>query len=157
MVNADSIIKTIGSWLNEVLDQEHFLMELNVLRENHANKIQILLDGDNGVSISYCAEISRKLSNKLRETDLFDESFTLEVSSIGLDKPLKTLRQLKKNIGRQVNVSIIGSKELKGTLEKVDEEALVLKIPVKKKEAPAVVKIPQAKIDRVNALVTFLR
>ena len=97
-------------------------------------KVSILLDSDTGITIEECASISRRLGATLDEADLFGgAAFTLEVSSPGIDQPLRFARQYVRNIGRQLAVTLATGVVLKGKLESVDADTIVLDIlPVKK-------------------------
>lgn len=64
-------------------------------------KIIVTLDGDNGVQLQDCVNISRLIENNL---DREEQDFSLEVASAGISSPLKLVRQYKKNIGRMLKV-----------------------------------------------------
>lgn len=107
-------------------------------------KALILLDSDTGITIEECASISRRLGAVLEETDLFGgDAFILEVSSPGIDLPLRFQRQYIRNIGRQLAVTLTNGTVLTGKLEAVTDEGIVLDIaPVskpkkKKQDTPA--------------------
>ena len=78
-----------------------FLIDLSI---NDANKISIVLDGDNGVSLQDCIDVSRAVEADL---DREEQDFSLEVASAGLSSPLKFVRQYKKNLGRNLKVKTI--------------------------------------------------
>jgi ribosome maturation factor RimP len=90
---------SITELINDKLEADgYFLVDIEI---KPSNDVIVFIDSDNGVSIDYCAEISRLIENSLnRET----EDFSLEVSSSGLGQPFKVLRQYKKNIGKEVEV-----------------------------------------------------
>lgn len=75
-----------------------FLIDLSI---SDANKITVTLDGDQGVNLQDCIDISRAIENNL---DREEEDFSLEVASGGVSAPLKLVRQYKKNIGRTLKV-----------------------------------------------------
>src|SRR5690606_26686301 len=75
-----------------------FLIDLNI---NDAFKIIVTIDGDNGVTLQDCIDISRSIEHNL---DREEQDFSLEVASAGVSSPLKTVRQYKKNIGRTLKV-----------------------------------------------------
>ena len=66
-----------------------------------SNKITILIDGDEGVLVQDCIELSRSIENNL---DREEVDFALEVASAGVSLPLKLVRQYKKNIGRTLKI-----------------------------------------------------
>lgn len=112
-----------------------FLVDLKIGKDN---KISVFIDGDNGVTIQSCIDLSRKIeSNFDREV----EDFELSVFSSGVGEPLKLNRQYKKNIGR--NIEVITNEEgetIVGELLMVDEEKIVVRIQPKKKKDPIVEK-----------------
>lgn len=103
---------------------EVFLVEI---KDTPGNQITVLLDADNGITIEKCTAINRVLYKYIEESALFpDGDFSLEVSSPGVDKPLKLHRQYKKNIGRKVEVLLIDGAKLEGTLTQVNEEDIII-------------------------------
>lgn len=75
-----------------------FLIDLTI---TDAFKIIVTLDGDNGVTLQDCIDISRAIEHNL---DREEQDFSLEVASGGVSAPLKLVRQYKKNIGRTLQV-----------------------------------------------------
>jgi len=103
---------------------DYFLVELRV---KPGNNIQVILDADSGVSIDKCVAYNRRLYKQIEEAGIFpDGDFALEVSSAGVDEPLKMDRQYRKNIGRQVEVVLKDGTRKEGTLNEVSETGLVL-------------------------------
>ena len=104
--------------------EELFLVEVKIAS---GNQITVLLDADNGITIEKCTEINKALYKYIEESGLFgDENFSLEVSSPGLDKPLKLHRQYKKNIGRKIEVELNDGTKLEGMLTHVNEEEIII-------------------------------
>ncbi len=77
-----------------------FLIDLSV---NEANKILVTLDGDQGVQLQDCIDISRAIEHNL---DREEQDFSLEVASVGIGSPLKLVRQYVNNIGRTLIVKL---------------------------------------------------
>ncbi len=126
----------VQSVVNQELEgTDLFLVDLKIGKDN---KISVFIDGDNGVAIQNCIDLSRKIeSNFDREV----EDFELSVFSSGVGEPLKLNRQYKKNIGR--NIEVITNEEgekIVGELLMVDEEKIVVKVQPKKKKDPIVEK-----------------
>jgi ribosome maturation factor RimP len=117
---------TFKNKVQELLDvallerPELFLVDLSI---NDANKISINLDGDQGVNLQDCIDISRSIENNL---DREEQDFSLEVASAGVSSPLKFVRQYKKNIGRTLNVKTNSSDDLEAKLVAADEEKISL-------------------------------
>ncbi|MCR6639771.1 MAG: ribosome maturation factor RimP [Sporocytophaga sp.] len=103
-----------------------FIVDLVITGNSGRQKISITLDGDNGVDIDTCAYLSRKVGNEIEETNLIDAAYVLEVSSPGIDQPLKLKRQYYRNIGRRVSVTLLDDSQINGLLKEVNEELIVL-------------------------------
>ncbi len=130
--------------IEEILSDEpvYFLVDLRI---KPTNNIKVFLDGDEGITIEKCVRINRKLYKLVEEAAMYPEGdFSLEVSSAGLDEPLKSFRQYKKNIGRPVEIALLDGTLKEGMLKEVTDESIVLeeatgkpfmgKVPSKKKE-----------------------
>lgn len=113
-------------------DENHFIVEVKMVEKNGKTLLNILMDSDEGVTIDACARLSRNVSGELEENEIMPEAYTIEVSSPGLDYPLSSERQYRKNIGRELKVSHSGDKEEIGKLLEVTEEGI--KLLVKRKE-----------------------
>lgn len=100
--------------------------------------LSILVDGDNGVAISDCVAISRHVGFHLEEENAIEQAYRLEVSSPGLDTPLKLLRQYQKNINRSVRVKLKDGNKREGKLIYADESGISLQESVKEKGKKAV-------------------
>ena len=91
-----------------------FLVEVRI---NSANDIKVFIDGDQGVSIDKLVRYNRNLYRQIEEEKMFpNDDFSLEVSSPGLDEPLKLDRQYLKNIGRHVEVVGNDGSKIEGKL-----------------------------------------
>lgn len=119
-------------------------------------KLIVIVDGDQGITIDDCADISRALSDELDKSNLIDDRYMLEVSTPGLDHPLKLKRQYVKNIGRNIRVKRKAD-ILEGLLKAVTETEITLEQQSgkgKKKEVKDVA-IPFTEIDKTFVLVSF--
>ena len=96
-----------------------FLIALNISDQNH---ITVVIDGDNGVTVSDCVAVSRKIEGELDEDEI---EFSLEVASSGATEPLILPRQYKKNIGRTLAVQT-NSNKFEGKLQDVSEEGFTI-------------------------------
>ena len=91
------------------------------------NNIKVYIDGDQGISIEKLVYYNRKLYKEIEESALYpDGNFSLEVSSPGLDEPLKMRRQYLKNVGRFVEVVDLEGGKKEGKLLEVRENELLL-------------------------------
>ena len=101
------------------LNESLYLIDLSI---STTNKIQVTVDGDNGVPLSECIRISRNVEHNF---DREEEDFSLEVSTPEIAHPLKVKRQYIKNINRILKVKT-SEQEFEGTLVEADEDKIVL-------------------------------
>jgi ribosome maturation factor RimP len=108
--------------LNEGLEQmpSLFLIDLTI---TDANKIIVTLDGDKGVLLQDCIDVSRSIDQNL---DREEEDFSLEVASVGVGSPLKMVRQYKKNVGRMLIVKLKEGITIEAKLDSATEDNIVL-------------------------------
>jgi ribosome maturation factor RimP len=102
-----------------------YLIELSI---SVNNKIQVVVDGDNGVSLSETIRISRVINDNF---DREVEDFSLEVTTPDISHPLKVKRQYIKNLNRILKVKTKEEEELEGTLITADEDKIVLQWKVR--------------------------
>lgn len=143
-------------------NEDYFLVDLRI---RPGNSIKIILDADSGVTIDKCVDYNRYLYKQLEASGLFpDGDFSLEVSSAGIDEPLKFDRQYKKNIGRQVEVVLKDGTRREGKLAAADETGLTLEEtkgaqpgakPTGKKKEVIVHNIPFSDIKTTKVQVVF--
>ncbi len=114
-----------------VNDEEYFLVDVQV---KPRKKLQVFVDGDHGITIDKCAEISRYIEGQLDDEGIAGNDYVLEVSSPGMNNPLKVLRQYKRRIGSEVEVVLYSGEKLEGVLKEAEEQKIVLELPMSKKE-----------------------
>ena len=128
------------------------------------NRLHVFIDSDENLTTAKCSGISRFLEKHIEEQGLMGEKYTLQVSSPGLDRPLKFPRQFKKNIGRLVRVSLFDTTHIKGELTEVDEETITIdpskakgrkKKKKKKKDEEEPVEIPFDDIEKCIVEISF--
>jgi len=140
------------------LSPEKFVVDVAISGKKQPKRVVVVVDGDNGISIDDCAELSRTLSKDLDDRDLFaEEHYLLEVTTPGLDQPLKLKRQYFKNIGRDLKVVMKSSSTATGKLKAVTDEKLVLERQTgtgRKKELREM-EVPFADIDKAFVLISF--
>jgi ribosome maturation factor RimP len=136
-----------------------FLVAVKVSRHGDSQRVKIILDGDNGITIEQCAEVSRKISQVLDEDEGDQSPFVLEVTSPGVDHPIRMFRQYVKNVGRRVKVILQDRIEIKGILKSVNEKFIEVEKEIKsknkKEHKSEMVEIPFDKIEKTNILISF--
>lgn len=151
----NSIIQQITEKLEALIEGSAlFLVDLKI---KPTNNIKIFLDGDNGVTIDAVSKINRSLYKQLEESAMFpDGDFSLEVSSAGIDEPLKFLRQYKKNVGRKVEVTLLEEgKVLEGVLKVAEENEITIEETVGKKKEKKDTVIPLDSIKKTVVQISF--
>ena len=146
----------ITSFIDEQLeDTDVFLVEVKILP---GNNIRIFLDADSGVTIDKCIKVNRALYRHLEETGLFpNNDFALEVSSPGVDEPLRLHRQYTKNIGRIVEVTMMDASKKEGRLIAVGDDDVSLEETAGKGKQKSTIthSILFNQIKHTKVLVTF--
>ncbi len=122
----DTLIQQIEQLVDETIaaEPEYFRVQVKI---KPTNNVKVFLDGDNGISIEKCVQFNRSLYKKLEESGLVPpEDFSLEVSSPGVDEPLKQHRQYNRNIGRLVEIVFNdGSKKTGKLLQVADADVII--------------------------------
>lgn len=151
-------VNDIENILEGRLEQQGIFL-VDVLISN-GNKIKVFIDSRKGVTIDECVGVSRLIEGNLdRET----EDFELEVSSPGLDMPLKIMPQYQKNIGRDVKINFKDGNIQEGRMLDVNETGIIVEIKKKirlenKKKKQTIIErnsIPFQNIKSVFVLVKF--
>ncbi len=122
----EPIIAAIENRVNNLIaeDPELFLVEVRI---KPTNNIKVFIDGDQGVSIEKLARYNRRLYRQLEEEHMFPGGdFSLELSSPGLDEPLKWPRQYAKNRGRFVEVTTKEGARIEGKMISAGEADIVV-------------------------------
>ncbi len=146
------IIKLVGQLLEG--EPDYFIVSVSI---RPVNNISLFIDGDSGITIEKCVKINKALYKQIVETALYlDGEFSLEVSSPGLDEPLKLNRQYIKNIGRSLMVELSDGKKVEGKLIAADNEGIELEEELGKGKKKEVVKhaflFDQIKESKVNVV-----
>jgi ribosome maturation factor RimP len=139
--------------LEEILaGTDKFVVEVGI---QPTNRISVYIDSDTSITIHDCQEINRAIENKLNRDN---EDYDLTVSSSGIDRPLKMLRQYRKNIGKEIDVVTVNGKNISGKLVKVDENSIELEHPIKKQKKEIQrdnTHLPLSEIKTVKIIVKF--
>jgi len=138
----------------------YFVVDATVGGSRATPKLTITLDGDAGIGIDTCADISRELDKKIEEENLFPKGYVLEVSSPGTDQPLKLMRQYPKHIGRQLRIQLRDGSLRTGKLESIDTQQIEITEEItskanKKKKEMVRSMIALADVEKAVVLVSF--
>lgn len=150
-------VDDIRKLAQENLSADKFVVEVLVSGKKIPKRVLIFIDGDHGVTIDDCADLSRVLSKEFDDRAYFgDDNYLLEVSTPGLDHPLKLRRQYIKNAGR--NLKVVGkTSTLEGKLKEVADDKIVLvqETGTGKKRESKEIEIPFSEIERTFVMVSF--
>ena len=120
------------------------------------NNIKLFLDADEGLNVQKSVSINRQLVAQIDELGWYPNGdYSLEVSSSGVDEPLRSIRQYKKNIGRTLAVTNIEDMEQIGVLKAVTEVGISLEVKINKKKETALVELPFENIKQSIVQVIF--
>lgn len=156
-MNSDSVLNSIEQIVNTFLESEpgYFLVEIKI---KPTNNIKVFIDGDNGISIEKCVQFNRQLYKIIESKNFFPPGeFSLEVSSPGIDKPLKLERQYLKNVGRNVEVNFNEGTAIIGRLLQVSNNDIIVEQTTgkgKKAETKQLV-IPFSNIKTITVQIEF--
>jgi ribosome maturation factor RimP len=154
MTFRDKVLELLNDGLSE--KPELFLIDFSI---SESQKILITIDGDHGVSLQDCIDISRAIENNL---DREENDYSLEVASSGLSTPLSMVRQYKKNIGRVLKLKT-AAENLEAKLDAVNDEFITLswtarepkKIGKGKETVEKRIELPYTEIKEAIVTVTF--
>lgn len=124
-------IEEIKNLIHPLLNSQKIdLVDIELKGKSRTQILRIFIDINGGIFLDQCESLSREISDLLDTKDLISGSYRLEVSSPGLDRPLKTERDFQRNIGRKVKINhLTDGEEIKtttGTIDQVDENMIVI-------------------------------
>lgn len=115
-----------------VLDAGYDLVDIDFLVENKTRILRIYIDSPKGIGLDDCQKVSHLISDYLDEKDPIETSYQLEVSSSGLDRPLKTEKDYQRNLNNRVEVKLYqkinGEKRITGELVSFSKDQIVLRV-----------------------------
>ncbi|MGM9977642.1 MAG: ribosome maturation factor RimP [Clostridium sp.] len=148
-MNNNALIEKIETLVKPIADELNYeVYHIEFVKENNEFYLRIYIDKEEGISITDCEALSRRVSDVLDVEDPIDKAYYLEVSSPGLNRRLFTDEHFKKFVGREVlvklNGNIEGKKNIKGLLKEVSEENIIVEDDEK------AITIPKSKIKAAN-------
>lgn len=153
--------KIFNACFQAVIDEGMELLEVELVKEFGALILRFTIDKVGGIDIDDTTLISEKVGLILDEIDPIDKEYYLEVSSVGLERELRNIDEIKANVGKYVNVKTyekqtvgkISQKEFEGTLLSCENNEITMEFKVKqfKKE----ITIPYEKIAKIRLAIEF--
>ena len=118
-------------------------------------KLDVFIDTDEGVKFWQCQKLSRAIEAYLDESLDLGESYTLEVSSPGITRPLMFKRQYPRNVGRKVEIMLKDRTKIKGKLTEVKEDEIIVESKGQKKRDIIINNIQFDDIEKTKVLISF--
>ena len=147
-------IEIVQKLLHPLLTDDIFLVEIKI---KPINNIKIYLDADSGLGIEKCIKINRALYKIMEEMGIYPEGdFSLEVSSPGIEEPLKLYRQYVKNTGRGLEVTLNDASTQSGKLLSVTESEIIIEF-TEGKNKKAVVKQSTITFTEIKEAVVLIK
>tara|TARA_B110000467_G_C18256621_1_gene443752 strand:+ start:731 stop:1195 length:465 start_codon:yes stop_codon:yes gene_type:complete len=150
----ESIQGLVDEFLHE--NEAVFLVSLKI---GGGNQIEILIDSFEGIKVRDCVSLSRHVEGNL---DREEEDFGLQVASAGLEESFKVFQQYEKNVGRKVDVKLLGGQKIEGTMMSVEEgKGIVLetkrreKVGKKKQVIVEQHELDFQQIDQTKIIISF--
>jgi ribosome maturation factor RimP len=123
-------IEDVARPLAEELEVE--LVDVEVKGQKGRRLVRLVADAEGGLDVDVIARLSRQVGDVLDERDLVAGAYTLEVTSPGVDRPLRRPRDFARNAGREVRVvrreDVDGAREVTGTVVEADEQDVTLDV-----------------------------
>lgn len=137
-----------------IIDRNNFeLVEIEFKKEGADWYLRVYIDKEGGITIDDCEAVSRELSDLLDEADPIEQSYIFEVSSPGIDRPLKTDRDYEKNIGKLIEIKLFsplnGKKAYEGILKGHSKEAVDIEADSKE------IRIEKSSIALIRPVIKF--
>jgi len=131
-----------------VLNEGMEVVDIEYRRESGGWVLRVILDKEGGVTLDDCTRVSQEAGRSLDVEDIIPTSYTLEVSSPGLTRPLKTERDFMKYLHRLVKVKTVdpieNRRQFKGRLLKVSENGVEIQVEGR------IFQIPLANVAKAN-------
>ena len=153
MIKKEHIVKLTEECLTGT---DRFIVKVSVGKDNLIN---VYIDGDEGVTIAHCVELSRYIESSL---DREVEDYELKVSTAGVDHPFINLRQYVKNIGKPVEILLEDGSKKQGILQAADQEKITVAEAVKDKNKKSKkitegesFQIPMSSVKETTVMIIF--
>jgi ribosome maturation factor RimP len=133
----------------------HFVLDVRVNARMNPPKLTVIVDGDAGVTIDDCASISRALSTAIDKDNVL-EDYNLEVTTPGIDQPLRLPRQYVKHVGRSLKIELKDKSTVRGKLLAADVQSLAIEEEQKdKKGVKTIQKLTFDQIEKTLVMISF--
>ena len=151
---AEAVIKQVEAIVLPVLEELGLeLVEVQFRREQSGWVLRLIIDKQDGVRLDDCVAVSREVGQLLDIEDFIEQSYNLEVSSPGLERPLKSMADFQRFVGRQARIKTLepfaGEQVFIGRIKQAEEESIVLEVGRKE------ITIPFSQVAKARLEVEF--
>ena len=153
-MSRQNIEELVSGWVEEIVaDQEIELVDVEYVKEQRGWVLRVFLDKPGGITIDDCQAVSLVLDKKLDEEDPIRGSYSLEVSSPGVERPFKKAKDFQRFAGRLAEIrtysGVYGRKKFKGILQGLRDDQVLLEFEGE------VIEIPLDLIAKANLALEF--
>ncbi|MBC7087324.1 MAG: ribosome maturation factor RimP [Tissierellales bacterium] len=132
-MNKKEIVENVKEFSDPLVSNLGYeLVDVEFVKEQSEYFLKIFIDKLGGVNLEDCQLVSEKIGEKLDQIDIIDVSYYLEVSSPGLDRPIKTDKDIIRNLGKEVEINLYkaveGKKHFEGILKDYDENTVTIQL-----------------------------
>ncbi|NLC04692.1 MAG: ribosome maturation factor RimP [Tissierellia bacterium] len=154
-MNKKAILKSVKDICQDLATNLNYeLVDVEYVKESGSYYLRVYVDKPGGITLDDCQIMSMALSEKLDENDPFKEAYYLEVSSPGLDRPLKTDKDLKRNLGKDIEIKLYKAlndrKNYEGKLVEYNNEEIIISSGDEN-----ITKIPKEIISLIKLAIKF--
>lgn len=119
------------------------------VRRGRTQLVRVIADRPDGIDLETCARVSAELSRMLDLEDPIPGRYTLEVSSPGLDRPLRTAGDFRRNVGRKVRI-VLAEGQHEGVIEEVGADQVTVR-----SDRDERVEVPLAEVVKARILLPW--
>jgi ribosome maturation factor RimP len=143
--NTDKEVTTLAERVRALVDEvlvhtPHYIVELDVRGARGSQVVELFIDSDGPLDVDEVARVSREVGFLLDTEDLFPSRYHLNVSTPGVDRPLRLPRQYDKNVGRTLQVHYAkdahNNTEITGTLTATDDDGIEITVDDESQHIP---------------------
>ncbi|MBC8418480.1 MAG: ribosome maturation factor RimP [Proteobacteria bacterium] len=147
-------VKEVSLLIEPILDEMDIeLVDVEYLSEGGRWVLRIYADREGGITLDDCARVSREIGDVIDVKDFFRQPYVLEVSSPGLNRPLKREKDFVRAVGKNIKIKMVtpieGRKNFKGNLQSFQDGVLCLNV------MDNLVFLPYRDVEKANVVYDF--
>jgi len=126
---SDAVIERVREFADSLLPAMGLeLFDVQFRREGHGWVLRLVVDREEGVKLDDCSRVSRETSDFLDVEDIIEHPYHLEVSSPGLERPLRTVEECRRHLGKKarfkVKEEVDSRRVIIGELQSIDKDEI---------------------------------